>query len=150
VPDAPAPRARRRLRAGRAPEPGVETHPLGIPRQQTRPLPVVGAGPVADTQPAPRSPQGPAPDATPWGPGTGPRKLTVTRVAAARTRQLSGATVRRVRAYGRADGAGETGLAGLFWVNALHMAGDAMIAVSLAGTLFFAAASDAQRGNVAL
>jgi hypothetical protein len=30
------------------------------------------------------------------------------------------------------------------------MAGDAMIAVSLAGTLFFAAATDAQRGNVAL
>jgi hypothetical protein len=129
----------------------VETHPLGIPRQQTRPLPVVGAGRADDTPPTPRpSPEGPAPGATPWGPGTRPRKLTVTRVAAARTRQLSGATVRRVRAYGRADGAGDTGLTGLFWVNALHMAGDAMIAVSLAGTLFFAAASDAQRGNVAL
>jgi hypothetical protein len=35
-------------------------------------------------------------------------------------------------------------------VNALHMAGDAMVAVSLAGTLFFAAASGTQRGNVAL
>ncbi|CCH86287.1 Major facilitator superfamily MFS_1 [Modestobacter italicus] len=121
----------------------METHPLGIPRQQTRPLPVVGAGPVEDTRPG-------APAAAPWEPAAGPRKPTVTRVAAARTRELSGATVRRVRAYGRADGAGETGLAGLFWVNALHVAGDAMIAVSLAGTLFFAAASDAQRGNVAL
>ena len=30
------------------------------------------------------------------------------------------------------------------------MAGDALIAVSLAGTLFFAATTDAQRGNVAL
>jgi MFS family permease len=38
----------------------------------------------------------------------------------------------------------------LLWVNALHMAGDAMIAVSLAGTLFFAATTDAQRSNVAL
>ncbi len=123
----------------------METHPLGIPRQQTRPLPVVGAGPVEDTRPGV-----PAPAAATWEPAAGPRKLTVTRVAAARTRELSGATVRRVRAYGRADGAGETGLAGLFWVNALHVAGDAMIAVSLAGTLFFAAASDAQRGNVAL
>ncbi len=134
------------------PEPGVETHPLGIPRQQTRPLPVVGAGPAGDVPPSPRPspPAGPAPDGTPEEPGARPRKLTVTRVAAARTRQLSGATVRRVRAYGRADGAGDTGLTGLFWVNALHMAGDAMIAVSLAGTLFFAAASDAQRGNVAL
>jgi hypothetical protein len=150
VPDTPAPRARRRLRPGRAAEPGAETHPLGIPRQQTRPLPVVGAEPVRDTSPAPTPHAGPAPDATPWGPEARPRKVTVTRVAAARTRELGGATVRRVRAYGRADGAGETGLAQLFWVNALHMAGDAMIAVSLAGTLFFAAASDAQRGNVAL
>ena len=38
----------------------------------------------------------------------------------------------------------------MLWVNALHTAGDAMIAVSLAGTLFFAASTDAQRGNVAL
>jgi MFS family permease len=50
----------------------------------------------------------------------------------------------------RADGAGESGLTHLLWVNSFHMAGDAMIAVSLAGTLFFAAATDAQRGNVAL
>jgi MFS family permease len=55
-----------------------------------------------------------------------------------------------VDAASRADGAGESGLASLLWVNVLHMAGDAMIAVSLAGTLFFAASTDAQRGNVAL
>ena len=55
-----------------------------------------------------------------------------------------------MRAASRADGAGESGLTQLLWVNALHMAGDAMIAVSLAGTLFFAATTDAQRGNVAL
>ncbi|HST97779.1 MAG TPA: MFS transporter, partial [Geodermatophilus sp.] len=79
-----------------------------------------------------------------------PRKLTVTRVAASRTRELTGAAVRRVQTASRADGAAESGLAQLLWVNALHMAGDAMIAVSLAGTLFFAAASDAQRSNVAL
>jgi MFS family permease len=55
-----------------------------------------------------------------------------------------------VWAASRADGAAESGLTQLLWVNALHTAGDAMIAVSLAGTLFFAAASDAQRSNVAL
>ena len=55
-----------------------------------------------------------------------------------------------MQAASRADGAGESGLTQLLWVNALHMAGDAMIAVSLAGTLFFAATTDAQRGNVAL
>jgi hypothetical protein len=149
----------------RASEPGVETSPLGIRRQQTRPLPVAATQPPGDDIPTTVGPvvTSPGPDAAVpgagWSPGPAappprlgarPPKLTVTRVAAARSRQLSGAAVRRVRAYGRADGAGESGLAGLFWVNALHVAGDAMIAVSLAGTLFFAAASDAQRGNVAL
>jgi MFS family permease len=111
---------------------------MGVARAQTRPLPVAGEGmPDDETPPTP-------------GLGARPPKVTVTRVAASRTRELSGAAVRRVRAYGRADGADESGLSGLFWVNALHMAGDAMIAVSLAGTLFFAAAADAQRGNVAL
>jgi MFS family permease len=85
------------------------------------------------------------------GPGPiRPAKLTVTRVAAVRTRELTGAAVRRVRDASRADGAGESGLTQLLWVHALHMAGDAMIAVSLAGTLFFAATTDAQRSNVAL
>jgi MFS family permease len=76
--------------------------------------------------------------------------VTVTRVAVARSRQLTAAAAERVRAASRADGAGESGLTHLLWVNALHMAGDAMIAVSLAGTLFFAATTDAQRSNVAL
>ena len=71
-------------------------------------------------------------------------------MAVARSRQLTAAAAARVRAASRADGAGESGLTQLLWVNALHMAGDAMIAVSLAGTLFFAATTDAQRGNVAL
>jgi MFS family permease len=83
------------------------------------------------------------------GPAAPPR-VTVTRVAVARSRQLTSAAAARVRAASRADGAGESGLTQLLWVNALHMAGDAMIAVSLAGTLFFAATTDAQRGNVAL
>jgi MFS family permease len=84
------------------------------------------------------------------GPGARPQKITVTRVAARRSRELTAAAVRRVNAASRADGAGDSGLAQVLWVNALHTAGDAMIAVSLAGTLFFAAAGDAQRSNVAL
>ncbi|CAN5121840.1 hypothetical protein BH20ACT5_BH20ACT5_09390 [soil metagenome] len=79
-----------------------------------------------------------------------PGKITVTRVAAARTRQLTTSTVRRINAASRADGAGESGLTGLIWTHALNMAGDALIVISLAGTLFFAAASSEQRGNVAL
>ena len=98
----------------------VDTTPLEVPREGTRPLPEI------------------------------PPKVTVTRVAVARTRQLFAALAGRVRAASRADGAGESGLTHLLWVNALHMAGDAMIAVSLAGTLFFAATTNAQRSNVAL
>lgn len=82
--------------------------------------------------------------------GTQPSRLTVTRVAISRSRELSRSAARRVQAASRADGAEASGLSQLLWVNALHMAGDALIAVSLAGTLFFAATTDAQRGNVAL
>jgi MFS family permease len=92
--------------------------------------------PTEQTQPAAALPPGQRP--------------TVTRVAVARSRELTGAAVARVKAASRADGAAESGLTQLLWTNALHAAGDAMIAVSLAGTLFFAATSDAQRSNVAL
>jgi MFS family permease len=81
---------------------------------------------------------------------SGATRVTVTRVALSRSRELSRAAARRVQAASRADGADTSGLSRLLWVNALHMAGDALIAVSLAGTLFFAATTDAQRGNVAL
>ncbi|TQN37647.1 MFS transporter [Blastococcus colisei] len=115
----------------------MDTTPLDVP---SRPMPSAGGFPAEDDRPPPALPGG----------GAGPAKLTVTRVAAARSRELTTAAARRVRAASRADGAGESGLTQLLWVNALHMAGDAMIAVSLAGTLFFAATTDAQRGNVAL
>ena len=138
----PAPR-RYRL-SGRA-TPGdadrLDTTPLDTTPLDTTPL---DATPL--DAPRPRTEPMPAAEASAPG-GT---KVTVTRVAAARSRELTAAAARRVRAASRADGAAETGLTQLLWVNALHMAGDAMIAVSLAGTLFFAATTDAQRGNVAL
>ncbi|MET0765267.1 MAG: MFS transporter [Blastococcus sp.] len=102
--------------------------------------------PSPPTRPIPQSPV----DAGPAAASQEPPKLTVTRVAVARSRELASATVRAIRSASRADGAHTSGLTQLLWVNALHMAGDAMIAVSLAGTLFFAAAADAQRWNVAL
>ncbi|MBA2388914.1 MAG: MFS transporter [Geodermatophilaceae bacterium] len=79
-----------------------------------------------------------------------PSKITVTRVAAARTRHLTSTAVRRINAASRADGAGESGLTRLIWTHALNCAGDTLIAISLAGTLFFAAAAGEQRTNVAL
>lgn len=130
----PGPGGRRRPRLPRrSPDSagsGSQTRPLGIGRAQTRPLPLPGADRTEDGD---RSP-------TP----------TLTRVASGRTRELIGSAVRRVRSASRADGAGASGLSGLVTVNALHAAGDAMIVVSLAGTLFFVAPADAQRGNVAL
>jgi MFS family permease len=131
APRRPRPGGRRKPAAPLA---RADTTPLDVPPPATRPLP---------------SADPPPPDAA-AGPATPRPKVTVTRVAVARTRELTAAAARRVRAASRADGAGETGLTQLLWVNALHMAGDAMIAVSLAGTLFFAATTDAQRGNVAL
>ena len=113
--------------------PGWPEHEAGDP----------AADPTVLRDDAATAPTEPAPS------GAAPR-ATVTRVAVARSRELSGAAVRRVKAASRADGAAESGLTHLLWTNALHAAGDAMIAVSLAGTLFFAATADAQRSNVAL
>jgi MFS family permease len=50
----------------------------------------------------------------------------------------------------RASGAGRTGLSELIELTAVSSAGDAFIAVALAGTLFFHASLDAARGQVAL
>ena len=120
----------------------VDTTPLGVPpaaRAATAGRPPTSSRPTSSRsrRPAPapgrRRRRSPSP-ASRWpGRGSSPPRPRA-----------------RVRAASRADGAGESGLTQLLWVNALHMAGDAMIAVSLAGTLFFAAATDAQRGNVAL
>lgn len=67
-----------------------------------------------------------------------------------RGRELTGRAVRRIGAASRSEGASESGLTGLVWTNATQMAADAMIAVCLAGTIFFSAATTQQRTNVAL
>jgi MFS family permease len=79
-----------------------------------------------------------------------PKKMTVTRVAAARTRYLLGQGTRRINAASRADGADESGLTRLIWMHAAHYTADAMITVCLAGTIFFSAARSEQRLQVAL
>ena len=67
-----------------------------------------------------------------------------------RPRELSTRAVRRVRSAARADGADRSGLSALLTVHALHAAGDALIAVSLAGTLFFSVPIGEARSRVAL
>ena len=58
--------------------------------------------------------------------------------------------VARVRRATRAEGAAESGLAKLMELNATGSAGDALVAVALAGSLFFSVNPDAARGRVAL
>ncbi len=130
-----------RLPMGRPARGRPPADPANQPRHDTAPIPYERAG----TEPM--RPRGSDPRQSP---SAGPGRITVTRVAAARTREITGNTVRRINAASRADGAGDTGLSGLLWTSALNTAGDALVAVSLAGTLFFAAAVDAQRSNVAL
>jgi MFS family permease len=52
--------------------------------------------------------------------------------------------------FTRAEGAGESGLARILELHALSAAGDAAIAVSLAGTLFFTVPTEQASGQVAL
>ena len=102
------------------------------------------------TQPPPR-PDGAYDGGRPRGPQQqAPKKVTVTRVAVSRSRYLIGAGARRIGEASRAGGAGESGLTKLIWTHAAHYTSDAMIAVCLAGTIFFSAARSEQRTQVAL
>lgn len=74
----------------------------------------------------------------------------MTRVAAWRTRQLIGNAVSLFRRATTADGAGRSGLSSLTYATMMNYAADAAIAVALANTLFFAAATAESRSNVAL
>ncbi len=56
----------------------------------------------------------------------------------------------RVRRAAHADGAKDSGLSALLGAHALHSAGDALLAVALAGTVFFSVPLGEARGRVAL
>lgn len=60
------------------------------------------------------------------------------------------ATVRAARRASRSGGAGTTGLSRLMEVHALHNGGDAVVAIALAGSLFFSVPAGEARGQVAL
>jgi MFS family permease len=63
---------------------------------------------------------------------------------------MSRAAVTRIRRATNARGAGESGLAKLIELNGAQAAGDALVAVALAGTLFFSVPTGEARGRVAL
>lgn len=93
------------------------------------------------------------PEAGPQAPQTPgyPKKLTVTRVAAIRGKELSGKAAAAFQRAVNADGADKSGLSALTYATILNYASDAAMAVALANTLFFSAASaDSSKGKVAL
>lgn len=59
-------------------------------------------------------------------------------------------TVRQARRATRAEGAGDSGLSRLIEMHVFNTAGDAAVAISLAGTLFFQVPTGEARGQVAL
>ncbi|MQY13028.1 hypothetical protein SRB5_31680 [Streptomyces sp. RB5] len=61
-----------------------------------------------------------------------------------------GGTGRRIRRATHAQGAGESGLGRLIELHAVNAAGDMMITVALASTVFFSVPTDEARGRVAL
>jgi MFS family permease len=70
------------------------------------------------------------------------------RRAAALTGRAAGGALRVARRATHAQGAGESGLFRLIELHAFNAAGDAALAVSLAGTLFFQVPSDKARGQI--
>jgi MFS family permease len=69
---------------------------------------------------------------------------------ARRTRSAALGAGRRVRRVTYAKGAGESGLGRLIELHGVNTAGDAMVAVALANTLFFSVPTGQARGRVAL
>lgn len=122
------------------------------PDPRTTPVRAPATTPIA-SDPALRRgrPAGAATDELPRpGPASVPRRPTVTRVAVHRTRELGGRAVALFRRAATADGADRSGLTALTYATMLTYALDAAVAVTLANTLFFAAATAESTANVAL
>ncbi|WP_072687149.1 MFS transporter [Rhodococcus marinonascens] len=79
-----------------------------------------------------------------------PRRLTVTRVAAMRSRELTNRGIATFHRAAKADGADKSGLTALTYAVMANFATDAAIAVALANTLFFSAATGEDKTKVAL
>lgn len=80
----------------------------------------------------------------------GDEKVTVTRAAAARSREMGSRMYGFVHRAATADGADKSGLTALTWPVVANFAVDAAMAVALANTLFFAAATGESKSKVAL
>ncbi|MGH3692630.1 MAG: MFS transporter [Pseudonocardiaceae bacterium] len=129
---------------------GERRFPTDSAAQQPWSRPDTHRGEPADPPPMDDPPTVPIRPRSASGGAPPPRKITVTRVAAWRSRQLVGGGVRRFHQATTADGAGRSGLSSLTYAAMMDYAANAAIAVALANTLFFAAATAQSRANVAL
>jgi Major Facilitator Superfamily len=77
-------------------------------------------------------------------------RITVTRAAALRSREMGSRMYWMVQRAATADGADKSGLPALTWPVVANFAVDSAMAVALANTLFFAAASGESKSKVAL
>ncbi|MHA7653363.1 MFS transporter [Mycobacterium sp. ML4] len=149
-----APPPGRRTRSGNQ-HPGMANYPADYSadgadyRRSRRPPPMPSANrylPPLDHEPA--SDRGSEPE-SPRGPGDGER-ITVTRAAAMRSREMGSRMYWMVQRAATADGADKSGLTALTWPVMANFAVDSAMAVALANTLFFAAASGESKSKVAL
>jgi MFS family permease len=129
--------------------PGMANYPADDPdyRRAHRPPPMPSANrylPPLGRQPEPdRS----APPPSGRAPG---ERITVTRAAAQRSREMGSRMYWMVQRAATADGADKSGLTALTWPVVANFAVDSAMAVALANTLFFAAASGESKSKVAL
>lgn len=77
-------------------------------------------------------------------------RITVTRAAALRSREMGSRMYGLVQRAATADGADKSGLTALTWPVVANFAVDSAMAVALANTLFFAAATGESKDRVAL
>ncbi len=77
-------------------------------------------------------------------------KVNLTQAAAMRSREMGSRMYSMVQRAATADGADKSGLTALTWPVVANFAVDSAMAVALANTLFFAAATGESKGRVAL
>ena len=136
----------------RAEHPGMANYPADEPDyrrrdHQRRPPPMPSANrylPPLHHQPEPDRRSAPPPG------GPGGERVTVTRAAAQRSREMGSRMYGLVQRAATADGADKSGLTALTWPVVANFATDAAMAVALANTLFFAAATGESKDRVAL
>ncbi|MGF2947215.1 MFS transporter [Mycobacterium sp. Lab-001] len=137
------------LRGSANQHPGMANYPAdgGDHRRAHRPTPMPSANrylpPLSERSESGRK------SSTPRGPAPAER-ITVTRAAAQRSREMGSRMYSMVQRAATADGADKSGLTALTWPVVANFAVDAAMAVALANTLFFAAATGESKGRVAL